>query len=97
MKNFMHKKWLGIPVVAIVAVLLVAAVSAAAIITLDHKTQTVTQPWVAITPAFSDNWSTVGGQMNTKAIVATVVIIVIIVVGLMAFAMKNRKKPPETK
>jgi hypothetical protein len=35
--------------------------------------------------------------MNTKAIVATVVIIVIIVVGLMAFAMKNRKKPPETK
>jgi hypothetical protein len=53
LKNFMKKKWLGIPVVAIVAVLLVAAVSAAAIITLDHKTQTVTQPWVAppITPA----------------------------------------------
>ena len=35
--------------------------------------------------------------MNTKAIVATVVIIVIIVVGLIAFAMKNRNKPPETK
>jgi heme/copper-type cytochrome/quinol oxidase subunit 2 len=35
--------------------------------------------------------------MNTKAIVAVIVIIVIIVIGLMAFAMKHRNKPPETK
>ena len=35
--------------------------------------------------------------MNGKAIVAVIIIIVVIVTGLMAFAMKNRRKPPETK
>jgi hypothetical protein len=44
----MHKKWLGIPVVAIIAVILGVGIVAAALLSTAH--QTVTQVWTAPPP-----------------------------------------------